>query len=444
MLNCNAFAVCRTAVAAGAVTFLAVCLAFVSPARADYVLGGGDVLLLSVFGSPELTRKITVTADGQVSIPLLGEVKAGGESLSQLRQKIEQALIQNNVIRGPSVALEVVEYRPFYIGGYVSRPGAYSYRPAITVRNAVVMAGGYGLTRTLGSQQIDVPNVTANFKSLWHLLIEQDARVQSLRAELNGLSHIDLKEQTNTPVDPTFISEIASLESSHLKMRLKTLEEEQESLRRSIKLSAEEKAELEKQLVQEKEGLQFQGSQLEKTENLHERGLGTRTNVAQQQQVVTQIKSRIFEVSASIARAARDRSELLRQLDKVREERRLLALRELQTAMVERERTRSELEAVGERLLQAGALISLSESLHTVDPRVRIHRKKDGKRLIIEGGLDDFVEPDDVIDVIIKPTFTKFPWRLKEMSGKNEIEPKPATRAAANENKQKVAVPPSQ
>ena len=120
-------------------------LLFAGPtaARADYLLGSGDVLEVSVFGVADFNRKAVVNVDGNVSLPFLGEVPASGRSITELRKSITSALLADGTILKPVVTVELVEHRPFYITGDVSHPGALPYRPGLTVRRAIALAGGY-------------------------------------------------------------------------------------------------------------------------------------------------------------------------------------------------------------------------------------------------------------------------------------------------------------
>jgi polysaccharide biosynthesis/export protein len=110
--------------------------------QSDYRLGAGDQLRVIVFGETELTGQYIVSAQGKVSFPLVGEVDAAGKTSAELTAAIVE-LLQKGYIRRPNVAVEVLNYRPFYILGEVENPGTYPYSANLTVLNAVATAGGY-------------------------------------------------------------------------------------------------------------------------------------------------------------------------------------------------------------------------------------------------------------------------------------------------------------
>ncbi len=107
-----------------------------------YTLGSGDRIKVTVFGEDDLSGEFQVDGSGHISFPLIGELRVRGLSLRELEQDIIKEL-KDGFLRDPSVSLEVLNYRPFYILGEVNKPGQYEYVSGITLHNAVAMAGGY-------------------------------------------------------------------------------------------------------------------------------------------------------------------------------------------------------------------------------------------------------------------------------------------------------------
>lgn len=118
------------------------------PAAADqnaiteYVLGTGDKLRLTVFNEPTLSGEFEVNSAGLISIPLIGTIKAQGETAQGLENAITQKLA-SGYMRDPRVNVEVLQYRPFYIIGEVAKPGEYPYRNGMNIMSAVAVAGGF-------------------------------------------------------------------------------------------------------------------------------------------------------------------------------------------------------------------------------------------------------------------------------------------------------------
>jgi protein involved in polysaccharide export with SLBB domain len=112
------------------------------PAQASYTLGQGDKLRMIIYGEENLTGEYVVSSEGRLALPLIGEVQAAGLSVAQVQNLIEEKY-KNGYLREPSVSLEVLTYRPFYILGEVNKPGEYPYTSGLTVMKAVATAQGF-------------------------------------------------------------------------------------------------------------------------------------------------------------------------------------------------------------------------------------------------------------------------------------------------------------
>lgn len=108
----------------------------------SYRLGSGDRVRITVFGQPELTGEYAIDGGGQMSYPLIGQIRAGGLTAAELEKDLIGKL-SPGYLRNPSVSVEVLTYRPFYIVGEVRTPGSYPFVNGMTVLNAVALAGGF-------------------------------------------------------------------------------------------------------------------------------------------------------------------------------------------------------------------------------------------------------------------------------------------------------------
>ena len=113
-----------------------------APDRGEYRFGIADQLRVTIFGEPELSGEFVIDGEGRVSMPLIGEVQALGQTLRSFQADV-QARYANGYLREPSLSVEVLNFRPFYILGEVNRPGEYPYGNGLTVLNAIATAEGY-------------------------------------------------------------------------------------------------------------------------------------------------------------------------------------------------------------------------------------------------------------------------------------------------------------
>ncbi len=109
---------------------------------ADYVLGHGDRIRITVFGHDDLTGEYLLSETDTVSLPLVGVLDFDGATLGEAQRIIVDALKPDYLV-DPRVSVEVLEYRPFYIIGEVNDPGAYPYVNGMTVIEAVALGGGF-------------------------------------------------------------------------------------------------------------------------------------------------------------------------------------------------------------------------------------------------------------------------------------------------------------
>jgi polysaccharide export outer membrane protein len=107
-----------------------------------YKLGSGDKVRVTVFGHEDLSGEFEVDGSGNVSLPLIRNIKAEGLTPRELEQVIADRLSPDYLVN-PRVSVEVLNYRPFYIYGEVTKPGSFPYVNGMTVINAVAMAGGF-------------------------------------------------------------------------------------------------------------------------------------------------------------------------------------------------------------------------------------------------------------------------------------------------------------
>jgi polysaccharide export outer membrane protein len=108
----------------------------------DYVIGADDVLDVSVWKEQELTRTLQVRPDGKISMPLLGDVQAAGLTPGQLALTVSERLKKYLTAPQVTVILTQINSQRVYVIGEVTRPGAYTVLPGMTILQAISSAGG--------------------------------------------------------------------------------------------------------------------------------------------------------------------------------------------------------------------------------------------------------------------------------------------------------------
>ncbi len=98
---------------------------------------------LITVGDEALTGEFRVSDSGTIALPMLGPVRAAGLRPAELERAIARALVKAGLEEQPSVAAEIVTYRPIFVLGEVNKPGQFPYEPGMTVLAAVALAGGF-------------------------------------------------------------------------------------------------------------------------------------------------------------------------------------------------------------------------------------------------------------------------------------------------------------
>jgi len=108
-------------------------------------IGENDLIGITVYDSPELTRTVRVNADGTIRLPMLQQhIKAAGLYPEELEKTITQALVSEQVLVDPIVTVSVVEYlsRPINVVGAVRTPVTFQDTGVVTLLDAITKAGG--------------------------------------------------------------------------------------------------------------------------------------------------------------------------------------------------------------------------------------------------------------------------------------------------------------
>jgi polysaccharide export outer membrane protein len=109
-----------------------------------YRIQSGDVLEVFVWREQDLTRTVTVRADGRISLPLIQDLPAAGQTPGELQARITALLKEYVSTPIVSVIVQPTENFMVYVTGNVERPGMFRFREPVTVLQALAMGGRFG------------------------------------------------------------------------------------------------------------------------------------------------------------------------------------------------------------------------------------------------------------------------------------------------------------
>lgn len=136
-------------------------------APVNYQIGSGDLLKVEVFGVPDLNRSVRVNASGQISLPLIGAIQAGGLTAEQLAAVIA-AQLAKDYLQNPQVTIFIEEFtsQRVTVTGAVKTPNVFPLKGKATLLELVAQAGGTTSIANLSEVKILRPAPDGSRKTL--------------------------------------------------------------------------------------------------------------------------------------------------------------------------------------------------------------------------------------------------------------------------------------
>lgn len=286
------------------------------PAKADpYKLGIMDKLTIRVVewqtaeGQfrewPGITGEYVVGPNGELALPFAGELKASGQTTSDVARQISKNLQDRfGLADPPEAAVEILEFRPIFVAGEVRTPGKYPYDPEMTVLKAVSLAGGMRRGLEEG-QRFERDFINAN--GSYHVLDAERARLMAKKARLTSeatnTTKIDApKEFSGVPESQGLIDdETAIMETNRnaFDLRLKGLDELQA-------LYTNEIASLDKKVENQSRQVDLYKKELERTAKLVDQGLAVSSRALSLETTLADTQSNLLDLDAAILRAKQE------------------------------------------------------------------------------------------------------------------------------------------
>jgi polysaccharide export outer membrane protein/exopolysaccharide production protein ExoF len=285
----------------------------------NYRLGVGDQVRLKIFewrttvGEVHewsaLNSDFRVGPDGSLSLPLLGAVAATGQTVDQLAETIAKSLQSVvGLALKPQASVEVVQFRPFYILGSVNHPGEYTYRPGMTLLQAISIAGGL--------HRVDDPSLLMfqrnSLTTAGDLRVSQLdyngflARRARLQAELDGSDKItfppDLLRQQNDAV----VAQLIQRERVMFAARRDALRSQLDAFKNLKDLLNGEVASLQAKIKNVDEELAMLKGERTNTTNLVRQGLAVAPREFTLRETEVQTQGRRLDLDTAVLRARED------------------------------------------------------------------------------------------------------------------------------------------
>ncbi|MEA5162417.1 polysaccharide biosynthesis/export family protein [Cereibacter johrii] len=248
-----------------------------------------------------MTGEYRVNADGTISVPFLGPVEAAGHTPAQLGTLIADGLMERLALPDmPDATIEIAEYRPIIVAGHVREPGEVVFRPGLTARQAIAMAGGP--SDEIRSTPALVRDLISEEGALRILLDSREgmmARRARLLAERDNQTELGPVPELDTARGRALLAEEQSfmdLRRDQVDRNLAAIDAQSELLKAEIEALQAKTGQLETQrALAEKETAN--------AKNLSERGLVASGRLFETQRTLSTVESQLLDTSTAILRA---------------------------------------------------------------------------------------------------------------------------------------------
>ena len=398
---------------------VALCIAWlvVMPAMAQtpkYRISPGETVEISVASIPDRSLRVVVQPDGTISLPEVGSISVVDLTPAELQARMEMILStkifhmrsqdgteQTVIIRPGDITTAIVAYRPVYVTGDVLTPGEQTYRPLMTVRQAIAVAGGYSLVRSRVAQVTTDPvDLQRDYDSLWTDYIKEYYHHERLNAELKELPDFDLRIPAGSPIPPEVASTIARSEVESLKITLEDDKREQVYLEKSIQDAAKQIDILSKREQVESEAEKADKDELEKVSQLLKTGNQTNARMADMRRALLLSATQRLGTLVELMKVQSQRADLERQLEKNGNQKKAALLNDLRDGSVRLADLEVKLRAAGMKLQSSGAATRAGLAMgKPLRPQVTIVRKVDDELRQLALDNDSELMPGDVVAV---------------------------------------------
>jgi polysaccharide export outer membrane protein/exopolysaccharide production protein ExoF len=415
----------------------------------EYMLGPQDKVRVKVFAwRPSrdevyewkaLNDVYTVGPSGLISMPLIGEVPAGGASLSDLSDAIgEQLKSSLGLIDAPRASVEIVEFRPFYILGTVQRPGEYPFRPGLTIIQALSIGGGLLRFNEFEAVRLDRETIATNgerrvIESEINSLLAKRAR---LDAEVNGDTAVKFPASLYNQSGNPGLGPLLDEEERIFNTRLSAFETRARELERSKLMLQNQLAVIEGYLADQDAHIHIAVQEVKLIDDLFARKLTTTSRRAEAARNLRQVEGERIRLQTTSISVRQDYSRVEMEAQALRDARMTETVSGLRT-------TQARLDELTRRLRTAETLVHEAKvaapylatlGVRKVLPDYTIIRQNGGTQVTLSATETTLLHPGDTIKV-------ELPFRDGSFAGPSETTGEPREKPPERHTRLTLDVP---
>ncbi len=294
-----------------------------------------DRISVKIQGQTELSGDYRINDDQTISVPVVGRVSIAGLDAAGLEKSLSERLARL-IGREAYVTVEVTEYRPVFISGYVSKPGTAPWKPGMTVLQAVTVSGG----AFRGSDSSGVDGASTRLQRT----IEDQKRVLAtiarFSAEQKGLDKIDLPPRLIALVGRREAQELIDAQQTSFQSRRSATEAQVAGLQRAIALSKQELESIRAQRARLADQLKFRRTQFAQLKVLYDKQFLRIDRLTEEELKIADLEEKVASLGVSLSRTDGALVGYERDLGNLKQDRRAL----IDTDLMKLERDAAQLE----------------------------------------------------------------------------------------------------
>ncbi|WP_408015661.1 polysaccharide biosynthesis/export family protein [Rhizobium alarense] len=369
----------------------------------DYRLSEGDVLTFDFLDDDELPVTLTVTSDGDVQFPLIGDVRVEGLTLGDAVERLRSEFQTRDILKHPKISLNVASFRPIYVLGEVKNPGSFAYVPGLTVRQAIGLAGGtQTATTNPGDRVVARARLRGEMDGAQSEIVHEAIYAARLLAQLEGREVIDMKDVPDAA--KPYLEDISARAVMEIEQRI--LDTDRENTKAQIDILTEGIYEAEQGLkilddlkIQQEEIVEMNLRDLERVNTLRKRELNTESDLSRAKANTSNEKSRLLEIVAEMSRSRRELGSLKLELSKLKADRTRDILEKLQERELAINKLLAARKSAEEQFYLLAAVAAEEAKKGTISFTYEVRRNRDGSQRSEMADLVAPLLPGDVVYV---------------------------------------------
>lgn len=284
-------------------------------------VANAEKLIIKFHGYADLSGEYRVGVDRSISIPVIGRVSVDHMDVATLEERLSDRAAKV-AGRDVYVAVEISEYRPIYVTGFVSKPGAMPWRPGMNVLQAMALSGG--IYRANGTEMGQV-GPEGEVITLRKAISDQKrnlAALARLEAERQGRSAIDVPAKLKALVGEAEARDLIAAQTSALVSRNAAVEAKQAALARAMDMAKQELKVLGDTERRSKTQLTTRRDYKSKIDKLQSKGIVRVERSIDEFTRVSDLEDRVSNTEISIARVRGQLAGMEREAVNLHQERR--------------------------------------------------------------------------------------------------------------------------